>query len=106
MFALLHSRRPTVAVVLAWSSWRSLFKDATKTYMELTNKSDFRRWCFEAGFTSETGSVVADTGLNRPAGFVSSGRNRKEDMVVFRYTLSVMSFVSFLEGNDMEIQAT
>lgn len=93
MFALLHSRRPTVPA-LAWSSWWSTVKDATKTYMELTNKSDLRRLCFEARFTPETGSVVADTGPSCPTGFVSAG---KEDRVVFRGPLSVLCFLSCLK---------
>lgn len=106
MFALLHSRGPTVPVFLAWPSWRSLVKDATKAYMELTNKSGLGRLCFEARFTSESGSVVAELGPSCPAGFVSAVGNRKEGVLVCSYTLYVIPFVPFLVGNHVEIRAT
>lgn len=81
MFALLHSHGPTVPVSLARPSWRSLVKDATKVYMELTNKSGLGRLCFEALFTPESGSVVAGLGPSCPAGFVSAVGNRKGNHV-------------------------
>lgn len=106
MFALLHSRRPTVPVLLAWSPRRSLVRDATKTYVELTNKSGLGRLCFEARFTPETGSVVAELRPSRPDCLVPPGTNRKGEVLVFRYTLPVMPFVPFFMGNDVEILAT
>lgn len=101
MFALLHSRRPTAPVFLAWPLRRSLVKDATKTYVELTNKSGLRRLCFEARFNPETGSVVAELGPSRPDCFVPPGTNRKREMLVFRYTLPLMPLVPLFMGNDV-----